>query len=317
MWANLSLINLTKEINNDVVTLSLKQENSEFGWSPYFPTPVFLSIIITMLIMIIIILYYFFSIRKLKPNETPRGFALLLFILVNYSKQLVFEILGPKFIRITPYFLMLFGYIIISNLIGIAGFENPTSSVTVTLSMGFVTFIGTFIIGFKYQRLSYLRKFLFGISIKNKDTNKKIYIPIFLNPLEIIGSVTPLISISLRLWGNIFAGGIILGLFYSIPMAIQASGMAANNPNAPNLSDPTMNPPNVSVIIMGLFAAPINAYLDVMTGVVQALVFVLLTMVYWKMAMPESYDEDNEISSYKFVEFENECYVKMTNVSTV
>lgn len=313
MWGSLSLINLMKIINNDVTPSILTQRNEEFGWKPFLPTPVFLSIIITTILISIIIFYYYFSIKKLKPNETPKGFALLLFILINYSKQLVFEILGPKFIRLTPYFITLFGYILVSNLIGIAGFENPTASVSVTLSMGLITFIGTFIIGFKYQRLSYLKKFLLGINLKDKKTKQKKYIPLFINPLEIIGNVTPLISISFRLWGNIFAGGIILTLFYSIPMAIQASGSTSN----PNMFDPTMNNANEFVLIMGLFAAPLNAYLDVMTGIVQALVFVLLTMVYWKMAIPESYDEDNELSSYRFVDFENECCVKMTNISVV
>lgn len=302
MWESFSLRNSIKTIIN-----ANSQNNGVGGlnWNPYFPTPIFFSIIVVTIIMTIIIFYYYFSIRKLKPNETPKGFALLLFILVNYAKQLVFEVLGPRFIKITPYFLMLFGYILLSNFVGIVGFENPTASVTVTLSMGFVTFIGTFVIGFKYQRLSYLKKFLLGFHITNKTTNKKTYIPLFVNPLEMIGGVTPLISISLRLWGNIFAGGIILALFYSIPMAL--SGV-----------DPTKNEPNKLVLIMGLFAAPLNAYLDVMTGIVQALVFVLLTMVYWKMSMSESVEGEHEKENdYKFVDFENECCVKITNISTV
>lgn len=301
MWDSSLLIQKVKIINNSGVLTSMPIKG--IGWDPFYLTPVIISIFITMLIISIIVFYYYFSIRKLEPNETPKGFALLLFILVNYSKQLVFEVLGPKFLKLTPYFLMLFGYILISNLIGIVGFENPTSSVTVTLSMGLVTFIGTFVIGFKYQRLSYLRKFLIGFNIKNKETGEKTYIPIFLNPLEMIGSVTPLISISLRLWGNIFAGGIILALFYSIPMAL--SGY-----------NPIVEPPNQFVIIMGLFAAPFNAYLDVMTGIVQALVFVLLTMVYWKMSASEG-DDNHDESNYKFVEFENECCVKITNVSKI
>lgn len=309
MWENSSLINLVKTINLNNGALD-KTDSS--GWQPFFPTQVFLSIILTTIIIGIIIFYYYFSIRKLKPDEAPKGFALLLFILVNYAKQLVFEILGPRFIKITPYFLMLFGYLFVSNLIGIVGFENPTASVTVTLSMGLVTFIGTFIIGFKYQRLSFLKKFLVGFHITNKKTNEKIYIPIFINPLEIIGSFTPLISISLRLWGNIFAGGIILALFYSIPMALAASNYNGVGTNY----DPTIHPPSAHVIIMGLFAAPLNAYLDVMTGIVQALVFVMLTMVYWKMSMTEG-EENDESNDYKFVDFENECYVRITNISTV
>lgn len=261
------------------------------------------SIIIVTLILLGIILFYYFSIKKLKPNETPKGFAMLLFLLINYAKQLVFEILGPKFIKMTPYFLLLVGYILISNLIGITGIESPTANLTVTLSMGFVTFIGTFIIGFKYQRLWYLRKFLLQITVKDKNSGKeKFYIPLMINPLEIVGAVTPLISISLRLWGNIFAGSLILSLLYGIPMVI-------------NKDNPLVDPPNASVLVAGLFAAPINAYIDVLAGVVQTIVFILLTMVYWGMAKQGEGGEEEQ--KFKFIEFDNDCYLKMTNVEKI
>ncbi len=273
-------------------------------YNPFSGTPIILSIIIVTVLITIAICYYYFSIKKLKADQPPKGFALLLFILINYTKQLVFEVLGPRFIKLTPYFLTLFIYILVSNMIGIIGFENPTASVTVTVSMGLVTFIGTFVIGFKYQRLSYLKKFIIGINIKSKKTNNKYYVPIIINPLEIVGSVTPLISISMRLWGNIFGGSIILALFYSIPMAL-----SGNNPLFPQ-------PPNAYAwqIIMGLFAAPLNAYLDVLTGTIQALVFVLLTMVYWKMALPE---DDNEADNFRFVDFSSECCVELKSISRV
>lgn len=259
------------------------------------------GIIVATLIVMYITIHYYVNMKKLKPNEVPKGFTMLIFILINYAKQLVFEILGPNFIKFTPYFLTLFLYIMVSNMVDIVGFENPTGSLTVTLSMGLVTFFGTFIIGFRYQRLSYLKKFAVGISIKNKKTNKKTYIPVMINPLEVIGSITPLISISMRLWGNIFAGGVIIAMFYSIPMAF--TGNNPLNPQPLNAYAWTM--------IMGLFAAPFNAYLGVMVGTIQALVFTMLTMVYWTLAQSE--ESVNE--GYKFVPYDSECYIKLNNVS--
>lgn len=260
-----------------------------------------IGIAVATLIVLYIVIHYYVNMKKLKPNEAPKGFTMLIFILVNYAKQLVFEILGPNFIKFTPYFLTLFLYIMVSNMVDIVGFENPTGSLTVTLSMGLVTFFGTFIIGFRYQRLSYLKKFAIGINIKHKNSDKKTYIPVMVNPLEIIGSITPLISISMRLWGNIFAGTVIIAMFYSIPMAF-----SGNNPLQPQPLDAY-----AWTMIMGLFAAPFNAYLGVMVGTIQALVFTMLTMVYWTLAQSE--ESVNE--GYKFVPYDSECYIKLNNVS--
>lgn len=273
-------------------------------------TPIVFSILVVTIILLTFILIYYFSIKKLKPNEAPKGFSLLIFTLINYTKQLVFDILGPEFIKITPYFLTLIGYILVSNLIGIAGIESPTATVSVTLSMGLITFFGTFVIGFKYQRLSYLKKYLIGLHVRINGQKK--YIPLMINPLEIVGSFTSLISISLRLWGNMFAGGLILSLFYSIPMAI------AGTMGAPE-SNPMIHPANKWVLIAGVFAPPINAYIDLLAGVIQTIVFVMLTMVYWTMAKSGEGDEPNpnQHISYKFVDNDEIGYVKLNNVSNV
>ncbi|MDE7434177.1 MAG: F0F1 ATP synthase subunit A [Mycoplasmoidaceae bacterium] len=101
--------------------------------------PQIFSILVVMLILAACMITYFVKSKKYKVNEAPKGYVLLVDIYVGYIRSLVVEILGPKFEKITPYFLFLMSYILLSNLIGIVGLENPTSSLTVTLSMGFVT----------------------------------------------------------------------------------------------------------------------------------------------------------------------------------
>ena len=103
------------------------------------------------------------------------------------------EILGKTGEKLVPFFVFLFTYLLFSNLIGIFGFNNPTASYTVTFSLAFITFIGTFAIGLKYQKLSYLKQFCICVSVKNKK------IPLLPNPIEILGSIAPLISLSFRL----------------------------------------------------------------------------------------------------------------------
>lgn len=230
-------------------------------YDPFAIKPQIFSIAIVFIILLIIYITYFVKLKKQKPNVAPRGFVLIIQMYIAYIRNLVMEILGPELVKLTPYFVMLFSYICLSNIIGIVGLENPTTSLTVTLSMGLVTWIGTLVVGFKYQKLSYLKKFCFCLSIKGKK------IPIMINPMEVISQVTPLISISFRIWGNIFAGCTISTLWFFmwgfISSKIPMIGMFN--------------------ILGGLIVPPIHLYFDLLCGVIQALVFTLLTMVYWNL----------------------------------
>lgn len=230
-------------------------------FEPFQLRPQILSIAVVLTILLIAFIVYYVKLKKVKPNKAPHGYVLAIQVYISYIRGLVVDILGPESEKITPFFLHLFSYILLSNIIGIFGLENPTTSLTVTLSMGLIMFIGCFVVGFKYQKLSWLKKFTFCINIKGKN------IPVMINPSEIISQVTPLISISFRLWGNIFAGSLITGLWFYFTAYI------------------SKNIPFIGMfnLIGGLTAAPIHMYFDLLCGVVQALVFTLLTMVYWSL----------------------------------
>ncbi len=246
---------------------------TSLSYNPFALQPQIITIALVFVILLVIFLTYYFKLREIKPNEAPKGIVLGIQIYIAYIRGLVVDILGPEFECVTPYFIFLFAYILLSNIIGIIGFENPTSSLTVTLSMGFVMFVGMFVIGFKYQKLNYLKKFCFCISIKNKK------IPVMINPSEVISQLTPLISISFRLWGNIFAGATIGTLWYFLTGLICAQ-------------IPVIGAFN---ILAGLTVPAINLYFDLLCGVIQALVFTLLTMVYWTLQKGEEEQRPNII----------------------
>lgn len=73
----------------------------------------------------------------------------------------------------------------------------------------------------------------------------------FLTPLNVIGEIANPISLSFRLFGNIMSGGIIMGLLY------QALG-----------------------IIAPVVAAPLHAYFDVFSGLLQTFIFIMLSMIF-------------------------------------
>ncbi len=231
---------------------------------------------------------------NLKPDQAPSGYALIIFTMIESVKGLVRDILGPEFEKVTPYFIFLASYIFCSNMIGIFGFENPTGSITVTFSLGIITFIGMLVVGFRYQRISYLKNFTINISVKSKKTGDKKTIPVMINPLEIIGKITPLISISLRIWGNIFAGGMIMTLLYTIPM-LGSQGVDALK-NGP--SDPFM-------LLAALYVPPLVAFFDILSGSIQTMVFMFLTMIYWTLEKGEPEQEQKKQEATSFIVNEN------------
>lgn len=233
----------------------------EIEWKPFDVQPQIISILVVTLIISVFSLVFYLKQKNIKANEAPTGIVLMGQMYVGYIRSLVVEILGSELEKLTPYFVFLFSYLGLSNLISIIGLENPTTSLTVTFSLGLITFIGMFLIGFKYQKISYLKKFCVCITIKKKK------IPVMINPVEVISAVTPLISISFRLWGNIFAGSLINGLWFFLTAYLSSSISFLATFN----------------LLFGLTIPAINLYFDLLCGIIQALVFTLLTMVYWSL----------------------------------
>lgn len=273
------------------------QESAFDLWKPTEIQPEIFSIFLVFVIITFFVVFYNVKIRKLNPKESPTGLTLMIFNLINYFKLLISDMLGQKFVRWTPYFLTLFVYIWGCNLISILGFENPTATITVTFSLGIITVVGTFIIGVRFQRSKYFLKYFFKFTHLNKKTGESKLIPYFFNPLGVMDNVTPLLSISLRLWGNIFAGALILSLFYSISMAL-----AGDNP--------LINDGSPFMLIMGFISAPAHIFFDLLVGTIQAFVFTMLTLSYWGTEIKASGNQNLYSNSSSFSD-------EKTNVSIV
>ncbi|WP_027123887.1 F0F1 ATP synthase subunit A [Mycoplasmoides pirum] len=267
--------NPINEFSNSINSFWEQKPIPDLAWTPMVPTAAVITIPITLVIILGFVFAYYFKARKQNPEKAPTGYVLLVEMLVISFENLTVELLGERYKKITPYFLVLILYISVANLLPLIGLSAPTSSITVSLSLGLITFIGIIYMGFKHQRLSYLKNFTVKIKYHRKE------IPIMINPLSIISEITPLLSISMRLTGNIFSGAMIIGLFYSFIQYIFS----------------TVNPTILGLILGSTFGGlvtPIfHLYFDVMIGLIQAYVFVMLTYTYWSNQLIEA-EEKNE-----------------------
>lgn len=204
------------------------------------------EIVFSLIIMTILSIFFVLVGRKVKvadPTKRPKGVVLVCETGVKMIQDYMETLMPSKFSKnYYPYFAMMFIYIFISNISGLFGFEAPTSNYSITLAITIITF--TLI---QYNALKTK-----GVFTYIKD--------IIWPPTNILGTLAPLISLSMRLFGNIVAGSILLSLIYSFTGYLSQYVINFN--------------------FLGPVIAPIfHAYFDVFAGFIQTLVFVTLSSI--------------------------------------
>ncbi len=139
-------------------------------------------------------------------------------------------------------------YIAVANLIGlIPGFMSPTSSLNTTLALTIIIWVSHHFIGIREHGINYYKHFIGPMWW---------LIPLML-PIELISNFARLISLSIRLFGNIMAKETLLGILF---------------------------------MLAGAFFAPLPIMmLGVLVSLVQAMVFVLLSVVYFGQAQDHAH----------------------------
>lgn len=224
---------------------------------------VYVIILLTILLAIFIVRMSK-RIDHIDPMEKPKGVALPMILLAQFIDAQVENSVGRENAnRLTPYIITISIYIFVSNTISLFGLASPTANLSVTLLLSILTWVMIQVTEFKYQGAKgYFHSFLEPI-------------PIML-PMNIIGKFSLLISLSVRLFGNILCGGVMMGLVYSLSQYISNSiaGLMGASGGVFNFMGPILAP-------------LLHAYFDVFAGFIQTLVFVSLTIVLIGNDVPE------------------------------
>jgi len=200
-------------------------------------------IIIGIMAMILIPIYL---ILKKKPGIAHYIITSFINYFANLSKQSLGKLMFGHFAFVTSIFLFIF----LGNTIAILpGLEEPTKDINTTLALGLTSFL----------YIQYFNIKTHGI----KSYIGEYFSPFFIMfPLNIIGKFASVISLSFRLYGNIFGGVIITKIFIS---AIEG---------------------NIFTEIPGLIVGiPITLFFGLFEGFLQAFVFMMLTLTYLSIAI--------------------------------
>jgi F-type H+-transporting ATPase subunit a len=194
------------------------------------------SMMMTWIVIISLISFGYLAARKrnIIPNLVQVIGELIIGIFYDLTEDALGKELGKKY---APLICALFMFLFLCNWLGIfPHLEEPTKDLNTPLSYGILGFVLAHHAGIKAK----------GLKTYLKDYCEPMFI---MAPLNIIGELAKVISISFRLFGNIMGGSIIILV--------------------------------VSYLTFNLVTPPfLNAFFGAFVGTIQAFVFTMLTLVY-------------------------------------
>ncbi len=204
---------------------------------------------VAMEVLVILILFLFFAMVRARLSvEKPGGLQHVFEGLHGFIDGQGHEIIGHHHEPYVPFLATIFIYVLVCNLIGLVpGFESPTANPAVPLGIAICAFLYYNLNGIKKQGpLGYAKHFAGPLPA---------LAPLMI-PIELVSNLARVMSLTIRLYANMFAGDMVTLVFFSLVPAI------------------------VPVAFLGLHIG---------VSFLQAYIFTLLTMVYLQGAVAEEH----------------------------
>lgn len=218
------------------------------GFPPADPAHPIPNYVAMELLVILLIITGAFLLRRRLSVENPGKFQHMMEVVVEFVQSLADEIIGHGGRRYVGLLGTLGIFVVLCNLLGlIPFFMTPTSHIQVTLGCAVAAFLYYNYHGFRHHGVVGYLKHLCG---------PMLAIAIIMFPIEVIGNVGRLLSLSVRLYANMFVGGVLEHVFGGlVPVAVPVVFMA----------------------------------LHVFVSFLQAYIFMLLPAIYISMAVAEEH----------------------------
>jgi F-type H+-transporting ATPase subunit a len=219
-------------------------------WSPEifgYTVDITAGIIIEWVVIVVLAMAAYALTKNLKLKPNKTQAAVE--NIYQLLKDFIVNTMGKEYESFVPYIGTLMIYLLVLNWMGAIGFKPPTSDVSTTASFAIVTFLVVNINAIKRNGLLGYGKAYFHP-----------FVPML--PLNLLERVMLPITLALRLFGNMFAAVVLVDLVYS--------GLS-------------------SIAVFAQLGIPIvlHGYFDLFDGVLQMVVFSMLTMINIKNVAEE------------------------------
>ena len=219
------------------------------------------TLFMMFLVVILTVLLLAYAARSNVKNKAPKGFGNIIEIVVVFIRdEIVVPNIGKEGVRLLPYFLSLFFFILFCNLFGLVPFmTQPTKNLSVTTALALLTFGITQIEGMRKNGVGGYLKGLVPHGIPG------FVLPIMII-VEFIGLFTKPFALLMRLFANITAGSIIILSLIGLIFVMEYAGLAIALPFT------------LFIYCLELFIALLQAY-----------IFTMLSVLFVSMAMHQDH----------------------------
>jgi F-type H+-transporting ATPase subunit a len=200
----------------------------------------------TWLIIIGLVIVVKLTVRRIEL--VPKGGQNVFEVVISAIEEFMVGVTGEEGRYLFPLIGTLAFFILISNYMGmVPGFFGPTANVNTTAACAIIVVFYTHVVGVKFHGVKYIKHFMGPIW--------------WLSPLifvvEVIGHFARILSLSIRLFGNIMGEELVLAIL---------------------------------MFLAGMYLAPLPMmFLGLFTGGVQAFIFCLLSMMYFAGAIEHAH----------------------------
>jgi F-type H+-transporting ATPase subunit a len=218
-----------------------------FHIQPAYPNAPMTDAFSMELLVFLVLLLYFVVVRISLSVERPKPIQHLAEALNEFVSDQGESIIGHGYERFLSFVTCLFMFILLCNLVGIIpGLKSPTADVVVPLGCAILTFVYYHYQGIRKHGFAYFKQFLGPVW----------WMAWLLLPIEIISHFARVLSLTVRLYANIFAGDLVTMAFFSL----------------------------IPIVIPLVFIS-----LHLLVAVVQAFVFMALALSYLSLAVAEEH----------------------------
>ncbi|MEG1256477.1 F0F1 ATP synthase subunit A [Clostridium sp.] len=210
-----------------------------FGYELHITSSILIQWVLIVITLGLSLLY------SKKVKKIPGKVQSVIELGIEFLTRIVEDNMGKGTNGFIPYIGSLAVYLFLLNMVGLFGIKPPTSDYNVTLGIAITTFL--VVQGYTIKKLGvwgYFKGYASPVAI--------------LLPINIMERVMLPISLSLRLFGNIFAATIIMELLYEALTGLNF------------------------IAAIGL-PIPFHLYFDIFDGTIQMVIFVMLTMINIKI----------------------------------
>jgi F-type H+-transporting ATPase subunit a len=217
------------------------------GIQPEYPQAPITNSFSMELLVFFFLVAVFALVRSRLSVDSPGGLQHVFEGIHGFVSSQSEEIIGHHSERFTSFLVSLALFILICNLLGvIPGFESPTAVPVVPLGCAIVAFVYYQTQGFRHHGVAYLKHFM----------GPMWWLAIIMVPIEIISHLARVLSLTVRLFANMFAGDMVTLVFFSLI------------------------PIGVPIVFLALHIG---------VSLLQTYIFILLTMVYLAGAVAEEH----------------------------